>query len=290
MRPPPLVAVLLVLGLAPATTYRTDVEQWRASRDASLRAEDGWPSLVGLFWLEPGEQSMGSAADNAFVLPASAPGRVGTFVLSQETVTFRPAPTVTVRRGTQAFTGGVLHDDRTTPPDILEVGTYSLLVINRAGRLGVRVRDSAADGRVRFRGERWFPIEERWRIEARWVPHVPAREARIPNVVGGEFVWVNPGYATFTLDGREVRLEALFEGDTRDELFFIFKDATSGHETYPAGRFLYAPLPEAGRVVLDFNKAHNPPCAFTPFATCPLPPPQNHAPVRIVAGAMAYKH
>jgi hypothetical protein len=119
---------------------------------------------------------------------------------------------------------------------------------------------------------------------------VPPREARIPNVVGGEFIWSNPGYASFTVDGQDVRLEALFEGDNREELFFIFKDLTSGSETYPAGRFLYAALPRGGTVALDFNRAHNPPCAFTPFATCPLPPPQNHVKVRIAAGALNYDH
>lgn len=297
MRLVPTAALLLALGLIPGAlaaprqpAYRSEIERWRAERDTSLRADDGWPTLVGLFWLQPGEQSIGSARDNAFVLPGSAPAHVGTFALDHERVTFRPAPTATVTCGTRAFAGGVLHDDRTKPPDTLSFGTYSMLVINRAGRLGIRVRDSAAEGRVHFRGERWFPIEERWRIDARWVPHVPPREARIPNVVGGEFQWINPGYASFEIDGREVRLEALFEGEARDELFFIFKDGTSGQETYPAGRFLYAALPRSGRVVLDFNKAHNPPCAFTPFATCPLPPPQNHVPVRIAAGAMTYEH
>jgi uncharacterized protein (DUF1684 family) len=165
-----------------------------------------------------------------------------------------------------------------------------MLLIRRGTRVGLRVRDTASDQRRAFTGERWFPVSEAWRMDARWVEYDAPRPSLVRNVIGDDVEMLSPGYALFRVDGREARLDAVFEGADREQLMFIFKDRTAGVETYPAGRFLYADLPEGERVVLDFNKAHNPPCAFTPFATCPLPPPGNQLPFRIDAGALNYGH
>jgi uncharacterized protein (DUF1684 family) len=143
---------------------------------------------------------------------------------------------------------------------------------------------------VSFQGLRWFPIETRWRIDARWIPHQPAPTLRIQNIVGQIVEMSNPGAAVFTVAGRDYRLEALLESPADEELFFMFRDGTSGRTTYGAGRYLYTPLPKDGRVMLDFNRAINPPCAFTNFATCPLPPSANRLTVAIEAGEMDDGH
>ena len=265
------------------------VDAWRAERDRSLRADDGWLTLVGLFWFQEGRQTIGSSHDASFVLPASAPPIVGTFRVQGEAVWFQADPDVDVRVGPKRATSEwQVRDDRNGSPDVLRFGSCTMLVIKRGSRLGLRVRDTASSARRQFEGERWYRIDPRWRIDARWVAHDAPRQVRIHNVVGDDFDMLSPGYAVFTVNGREVRLDPVVEATNPKELFFIFKDATAGETTYPAGRFLYTGLPAGGRLVLDFNKAHNPPCAFTPFATCPLPPRQNVVPIRIEAGALTH--
>jgi uncharacterized protein (DUF1684 family) len=141
-----------------------------------------------------------------------------------------------------------------------------------------------------FTGLRWFPVQEDYRVEGRFVPYTSAKTIAVPNILGQVEEMPSPGYVAFTIGGREVRLDPVLEEPGASELFFIFRDQTTGKETYPAGRFLYAAMPKDGRVTLDFNKAYSPPCAFTPFATCPLPPKQNRLPVRIEAGEMHSGH
>ena len=167
---------------------------------------------------------------------------------------------------------------------MLELGRLSLHVIERGGRLGIRLKDRESPLRKAFTGLSWFPIDERYRVVARFVPYDPPKALKVPNVLGNVTPMPSPGRAEFTIDGKAVQLDGVLEEPDATELFFIFRDQTSGHETYGAGRFLYADLPKDGKLVLDFNKAYNPPCAFTPYATCPLPPPQNRLPVRIEAG------
>jgi hypothetical protein len=170
----------------------------------------------------------------------------------------------------------------------LEVGTYTLSVIARAGRLGLRVRDRESAARKGFRGISGFPVASRYRVSAQFVPFDPPKTATVINVIGDAVDFVSPGQLVFTLDGVEHRLDAVYETPEKKDLWLIFRDRTSAVSTYPAGRYLHAPLPVDGRVDLDFNVAYNPPCAFTEFATCPIPPKQNWLKVAIEAGEKDY--
>jgi uncharacterized protein len=265
---------VLALGTAPVQpTYKASIEDWRGEREARLRAEDGWLAVAGLHWLHEGANTLGTTAGNDIVLPAgSAPGRAGTVTLREGRVT------LTLTDGAPSQRSIVPDSD-----DVVALGRLHLSVIERSGRLGLRVRDPEAPRRRGFEGLTWYPVDESYRVEARFVPAGKARTIAVANVLGDLLDMPSPGHVEFTLRGRALRLEpVLEEGSPR--LFFIFRDQTAGRSTYPAGRYLYAEPPQAGRVALDFNKAYSPPCAFTDFATCPLPPPQNRLAVAVEAG------
>jgi hypothetical protein len=284
-----ILLTLLLAGLAPPRVdapYRAEIEKWRQQREARLKAEDGWLAVAGLFWLKEGPNQFGSGPGNVIALPAgTAPPLAGTFELRQGKVTARVDPTqATVTAAGKPVTTMEVRSDNPGPPDVLKIGRLSLQVIERGGRYGIRLRDPEAETRRHFGGLRWFPVREDLRVEARFVPWPAPRTIPIPNVLGQVNDLPSPGYVEFTVDGRSLRLEPVIEEPGADELFYIFRDQTAGKETYPAGRFLYSPMPKDGAVVLDFNKAYSPPCAFTAYATCPLPPPQNRLPVRVEAG------
>jgi uncharacterized protein (DUF1684 family) len=170
----------------------------------------------------------------------------------------------------------------------MQSGTLTFTAIRRNDRFGIRVKDPQSDARVHFKGLDYFPPDPKYRVEARFEPYNPPKHIPMPNVSGVTTDEVSPGALVFTLDGRELRIDPILEQGTKD-YFIIIKDATSGHETYGAARYLYASPPDAsGKTIVDFNKAYNPPCAFTPYATCPLPPPQNRLPIRIEAGEKKY--
>jgi len=287
-------AVALVLSLAPLSAqeagYRSDVERWRAQREERLKADGGWLTVTGLFWLKEGVNAFGSAPANDIVLPAGIPGRAGVFELRQGKVTVRLQPSVTAAVGGQPFVSREMKTDRGGTPDVLTIARLSMHVIERGQRFGVRLKDLDSAARRDFSGLTWFPVDESYRVTARFVPYAPPRPLAVPNILGEIEEMRSPGYAVFTLQGTEVRLEPVLETAGAQELFFIFRDSTAGKETYPAGRFLYSSLPRDGTVVLDFNKAYNPPCAFTHFATCPLPPKGNKLELRIAAGEKDYGH
>jgi uncharacterized protein (DUF1684 family) len=184
----------------------------------------------------------------------------------------------------------LLHADSSGKAEVVGMGPLRMHVIERGGRLAIRLKDMNAATRRAFSGLSWFDVDERYRITARFVPHPELKPVPVPNVLGQVEKMPSPGYAVFTMGGQEHRLEGVFEEPGATQLFFIFKDETSGRETYPSGRFVYSGLPKDGVVVLDFNKAYNPPCAFTEFATCPLPPRQNWLKTRIAAGELRYGH
>jgi uncharacterized protein (DUF1684 family) len=286
--------VALVLSLAPLSAqeagYRSDVERWRAQREERLKADGGWLTVTGLFWLKEGVNAFGSAPANDIVLPAGIPGRAGVFELRQGKVTVRLQPSVTAAVGGQPFVSREMKTDRGGTPDVLTIARLSMHVIERGQRFGVRLKDLDSAARRDFSGLTWFPVDESYRVTARFVPYAPPRPLAVPNILGEIEEMRSPGYAVFTLQGTEVRLEPVLETAGATELFFIFRDSTAGKETYPAGRFLYSSLPRDGTVVLDFNKAYNPPCAFTHFATCPLPPKGNKLELRIAAGEKDYGH
>ncbi len=284
--PPPPAA-----PAAPSPQHVQEVEEWRAKRDARLRSEDGWLTLVGLSWLKPGENRFGSAADNEIVLPAAAPARAGTLVVEGEQVTLRAEQGVGVLVDGQPAESAVLRSDKDgAEPSMVRLGTLSFYVILREGKLAVRAKDSESPVRKAFSGMEYFPIDPKWRVVARFEPYVPEKTVPVPNVFGRLEDSKSPGALVFEVDGQSYRLDPVWEEGTSD-LFIIFGDQTNGHETYGAGRFLYAhPAGPDGTTVVDFNKSYNPPCVFTPYATCPLPPPQNKLEVRIEAGEKRYAH
>jgi uncharacterized protein (DUF1684 family) len=267
-------ALLLIAGLAMAATtaYQESILEWRKTRDAALRAPDGWTSLAGLFWLHEGANTYGTDAGSDIVMPAG-PAHAGSIELHGGQVS-------AVVNGQKS----VLKPD--SKEGVVTVDRLSLLAIKRGDRYGIRLKDPESEYRRGFRGIDYFPIDDAYRITAQWV--AAPRQIPILNVLGQTEPSENPGYAVFQVAGKEMRLYPIIEEPGAKELFYIFRDLTTGKETYPAGRFFYSDLPKDGRVVLDFNKAYNPPCAFSPYATCPLPPKENYLPVRIAAGEKTY--
>jgi hypothetical protein len=269
-----LLPILLAgMALFAASTYQSEIEAWRQARYKALESEGGWLTLAGLFWLHEGANRFGQDPSNDIVL-SDGPAHAGAFELGDGKVT------VTMDGNARAI--------RPDSPDVAKVGRLNLFVIRRGGRYGIRAKDPESAARRDFHGIDHFPVAQSWRFTAKFV----AEPKKVPvlNVLGQTEPMECPGYAVFQVSGRELRLYPVFEEPGAKELFYIFRDQTSGKETYGAGRFLYSGLPQDGKVVLDFNKAYNPPCAFSPYATCPLPPPENRLPVRIEAGEKTYGH
>lgn len=269
---------------APAEDVAAATQAWQAERLQRLTSPDGWLTLVGLTWLKEGEQTAGSAPDSAVPLPSPVPPKAGTFVRQGDTVSFQPAPGLAFTLEGKPFTGGALKTDEKGAPDVVRLGTVSFQIIRRQDRLGVRVKDSEAAARKQFHGIPMYPASADWKVEARLVPDEKPRMLSVPTVLGYAEEMKAAGTLVFTVAGKEYRLTPVGEeGD--EELFIVFGDETNRDTTYGAGRFLEAPLPDKdGRVVLDFNRAYNPPCAFSRFATCPLPPRGNRLSLRVEAG------
>ncbi|HEY3458610.1 MAG TPA: DUF1684 domain-containing protein [Bryobacteraceae bacterium] len=255
-----------------ATTYEDSIRAWQQHRDAGLRAPDGWLTLVGLFWLKPGANTIGSAPSNDFVLPKNAPPHAGTFYLQGDKITF----------GQKTLSYDDLH------PDIIQIGSISLLAIRRAGRFAIRARDTASPVRKNFRGMRYFPTNPAFHFRAKLIPNV--KKIPILNIVGQTEMEESPGWVEFTFNGHPYRLRPIYEETSQGRtLYFLFKDTTNKSQTYQAGRMLNTPLAVNGIVDLDFNRSYTPPCAFTPYATCPLPPQENRLPIAIEAGELRYE-
>jgi uncharacterized protein (DUF1684 family) len=288
----PLPAVLLIAACtivtltarADSPNYAADVEAWRVKREARLKADGGWLTVAGLFWLKEGANRFGSGKDNDVVLPSPAPERAGVFEFQAGKVKLRLEAGVPASIDGKLVTTADMRPDTSGSPDVLALGPLTMHVIERGGRFGIRLKDNDSPARKAFKGLEWFPVSEQYRVTARFVPYDPPRKITIPNVLGDASEMPSPGYAAFSLGGKELRLDPVLEDAASDELFFIFRDETSGRGTYGGGRFLYTEKPKDGSVVLDFNKAYSPPCAFTQYATCPLPPKQNRLGVRIEAG------
>ena len=270
---PPLLALLLIAVCALAASYETSIQQWRLKREAALTADGGWLTVAGLFWLKEGDNTAGSDPAADIVLPRG-PARAGVFHFHDGKTTF-------VSDKSSSPTQELTPDS----DDAISLDDMSMFVIHRGERYAIRLKDKQSKFRREFTGLHWYPPKPEYRVIARFVRYATPKMITIPNILGETEKSPSEGYAAFTLNGREYHLEPVVEGD---QLFFIFRDLTSGKETYGSGRFLYADLPKDGNVILDFNKAYNPPCAFTPYATCPLPPPQNRLQVRIEAGELNY--
>jgi uncharacterized protein (DUF1684 family) len=290
-----LHALLLVgLGMAvsvPAAdeaAYPKELETWRAQRLARLTTPDGWLSLIGLHFLNAGDNTIGSASDNDTVL-AKGPAHLGTITVAADgRVSVSLAANADARIDGKPILAGELAWRGGGRPTIVSAGTVSFFVIERGGKMALRVKDRAAERRTHFSGLDYFPTDPAWRIEAAWVEFDEPRRIPITNILGQTEPALVHGKAVFVHDGKKVELLPIDEGPG-EPLFFVISDATSGRETYGAARFLYADAPVDGKVILDFNRAENPPCAFTPFATCPLPPKENRLAFAVTAGEKDYR-
>jgi uncharacterized protein len=279
------------------SAWKTDLLAWRAQHAKDLQKPNGWLTLIGLEWLKPGDNSFGASQGNNLVIQTKTAPHLGVVQLSGTVLALLPPPggypkELLVDGHAPANPQGLAADDSEHPSKITE-GSVTITVIHRGDRYALRIKDSQAPTRLQFHGLKWYAPNETYRVHAKWVPYNPPRHVSIPTILGTEVMSDVPGAAEFTLDGKNLRLEPIIESPEDTDLFFILRDTTSKSETYGAGRFLYTDLPDhgltqPGEVWLDFNRAENPPCAYTPFATCPLPPPQNRLPVPIPAGQQRY--
>jgi uncharacterized protein len=287
-----LLAIFLLLTITSCTQkpnadpeYIKEIEDWDKRRVERLREENGWLNLAGLFWLKEGENKFGSAKDNDIIF-ASGPDNIGVMILKDSVVTVKINRGINVINNGNAVTEMILLDDLSGNPVILQTGSLRWNVIKRTKGIGIRLRDLNAELVKNFKGIERFPVNEEWKIEASFDVYDPPKKILIPDIVGTVDEELCPGAVIFIKDGKEYRIDAI---DSGQRLFLIFADETSGVETYGAGRFMYVDKPDsAGKVILDFNKAYNPPCVFTKFATCPLPPKENYLKLRIEAGEKAW--
>jgi len=269
-------------------SYDEEILAWRKSRLQDLTGEDGWLSLAGLFWLQPGNNTLGSAPSSAIILPSGkAPDHAGSIVVVGGSVRVEAEPGAGITSDGKPVTSLELRSDEQGKPTVLKLGSLSFHVIKRGDRLGLRVKDRDNPDRVSFKAIDYYPIDPAWRFEANFVPYDPPKAIPITNILGMTEDQKSPGAISFNVAGTTYQLDAVIEQGSK-ELFVMFADKTTGSETYGSGRYLYCPMPSAGRTVIDFNKAYNPPCAFTRFATCPLPPRQNRLPIAIKAGEKKY--
>ena len=270
---------------------------WRAERAKGLSAPDGWLTLVGLEWLKPGKNAVGLAADNSVRLKGHAPEHLGVIeVDGGQLKLFAPGGGFSkslLLDGQPAHEGQLQSDDG--KPSVLSTENLTLVVLHRGDRFALRIKDSESPTRTGFRGLHWYPAEAKYRVTAKWIPFVPAHTEKIPTIIGTTLDMPAPGLAEFTMDGKTIQIEPVLEAPGAKELFFILRDATSHTTTYQSARFLYAEFPvhgldQPGTITLDFNRLQNPPCAYTPYATCPLPPYINRLAISIPAGEERYSH
>ena len=268
--------------------FLADNAAWREQRKLELVAPDGWTSLVGLHWIELKSHFIGNGPSSGIKLLVGPP-KLGMVAQRDGRIFFTPESGVAVTLNGEPVTGRVeLQSDRDASPGVIsfDEGKGALSLIERGGRHALRVKHADAESRIKFVGLDYWPADESWRIEGRFIPHPPGKTLTIIDVIGVATESPNPGAVEFERDGKPYRLEAL--GQAGGPLFFVLADRTSGHGSYPAGRFLDAAAPVNGKVVLDFNRAYNPPCVFTPYATCPLPPAENRLDLRVDAGEKTY--
>ena len=286
--------VLLLLSLAPASTaeqdhdYHAAQEAWRAEREARLIADNGWLTLAALHFLRDGENSFGASPLNDLVVP-EGPDAAGVFELRNREVFVRAAEGQTLTVNGRSVTASQLYPTRDKNGDeeqTVRIGDVTLWVHHSGDRLAIRLRDLNNAIRKNFTGLTWFAVDERYRVRGRFIPHDEPITVRLPNILGDIEPFTSHGSVTLTVNGQEVTMLPISSGE---QLWFIFRDMTSGTETYPAARFLYVENPDKdGWTTVDFNQAYNPPCAFNPYTTCPLPPEPNRLRVRIEAGEKNY--
>jgi uncharacterized protein (DUF1684 family) len=290
--------ILAAPAFAQDPAWRSDLIAWRAQHAVELQKPDGWLALAGLEWLDAGDNSFGSASDNKVHLPAGGPDHMGILHLSGTTVTLAPPP--------GGFPQGFLVDGKPAQPGELHtdpdhdrnnprmtIGGLNVYVVHRGERFALRIKDAKSPTLVGFRGLKWYDPDPKYHVTAHWVPYVPPRSATLTTLIGTSYSQPVPGEAEFTLGEKKYQLEPVLEDPAVAKLFFILRDTTSSTTTYGACRFLYTGFPtngldKAGELVLDFNRLENPPCAYTPYATCPLPPRQNRLKIPLPVGELRY--
>lgn len=271
------------LSAADDASYRASVEKWRQEYEAQLKAPDGWLSVSGLFWLHEGDNTFGSAPTNDIVLPAAAPAEAGVFEFHAGKTTVRVKPGVAATMKSKPVVRAELRPDESN--DEIALGDLTMYIHQSGQRFAVRLKDKNSALRKNFAGLRWYPVDPAYRVAAKWVAYDQPHVVQVQNIMGDIGTEEIPGYAEFSLRGQTVRLE----GDVEDnEIEFVIRDLTSGHGTYGAARFVVGPAPREGKVVIDFNEAYNPPCAYNPYTTCPLPLPGNRMKIAIEAGEKSY--
>ncbi|MGB2591359.1 MAG: DUF1684 domain-containing protein [Candidatus Acidiferrum sp.] len=293
-----LCALLAVPVLAQDASFEHELKAWRAQHVADLLKPAGWLSLTGLEWLKPGDNTFGTAADNKIRLAGNSAAHMGILHLEGNSVQLLPpaggfppdlqvagAPAKVQLLPVEAET------DRNAPH--ITIGTLNMYVIRREDRYALRVKDSKSPTLVGFHGLNWYPPNVKYRVTAKWIPYNPPKSITLATLAGTTYSQPVPGVAEFQLEGKTYRLEPVLEDPAATQLFFILKDTTSAMTTYHACRFLYTVLPshgldQPGELVLDLNRLENPPCAYTQFATCPLPPPQNRLAIALPVGEKRY--
>jgi len=280
------LAAPFIQGGPSPMVYKQAADKWRADYAEGLLRPEGWLSVAGLFWLKEGTNTVGSAEECEVRLPAHAsPPMAGNISRTGDKCRLTAFPGVDLKVNGQPAVSGDLNSDAAEKVDRLAIGGVTFKVIQRGERIGVRLYDPKCKGRTDYHGLHWYPADEKWVVKAKFVPYTTKKTAMITNVLGDTSPVDIPGYLSFTLDGKECKLDAQDEG----VLFLNFQDTTSGKSTYGAGRFLYTDKPDKdGNVVIDFNQTTNPPCAYTSFATCPLPPAGNRLDVAVTAGEKKY--
>ena len=274
----------------PAQSYEAEINEWHKQREERLTKPDSWLSLAGLFWLKDGANTFGSDISNAIVFPEKAPAFVGTFYVRNGKVKVILKAEALVTIDGERELEKTLNDAAEGKTGIMKSGSLSWYVIKRGDKFLIRLKDSVNPAIANFTGIKRYPVDKRWRVKARLEPYDPPKKLEIANVLGQVSYVDCPGALLFEINGKEYRLDP--EGKPGEKTWFLnFSDETSGRETYGAGRYLVLDAPdEDGITHIDFNKAYNPPCAFSPYATCPLPPKQNHLDVEIRAGEKNYGH
>jgi uncharacterized protein (DUF1684 family) len=302
----PVFALAFAALLFADTTsqWKTDLLAWRAHREQRLSAPDGWLTLVGLEWLKPGANTVGSAPDNRIRLSAAAPAHLGIIEVNGSDIRLASPPggfSPGVQLDGSSAQATKLADDEAEKPSALTAGTLTILLLHRGDRHALRIKDSQAPTRLNFHGLHWYAPDPHYRVLGRWIPFVPMKKIKVPSIIGVTDEMSAPGVAEFTLDGKTLQLEPVLEDPNAKQLFFILRDTTSrasssGPATsYGAARFLYADFPDhgldqPGHLTLDFNHLQNPPCAYTAYATCPLPPEQNRLAIALPVGEKKYSH
>jgi uncharacterized protein (DUF1684 family) len=297
-----LLVLTLAISVSPAlaqdATWQQDLGAWRTKHAADLQKPDGWLSLAGLEWLAAGDNTFGSAADNQIHLPASGPAHAGVLHLEGTVVTLMPPPgglppdlLIDGKPAQSQELRTAADTDKGNPR--MTIGTLNFYVVRRADRFALRIKDAKSASLVGFHGLKWYPPDATFRVKARWIPYTPPKSVSLATLIGTSYNQPVPGAAEFTLQGKTYKIEPVVEENPPVKLFFILRDTTSATTTYAACRFLYTGLPpsgleQTGELVLDFNHLENPPCAYTPYATCPLPPPGNRLPIPLPVGEQRY--